>query len=92
MLLEVEKKLYNQHLQFHYLSVQTAEIHSKVVNILKIAQICQPNIQLNYQFFQKDYLSEFLEKLTSLVGEDAQDFDTKLDYLEQKLHHPQNIK
>lgn len=85
MLLELEKKIYNQHLQFHFLSIQTAEIHSKIVNLLSLIKAIEPQTQLKLHFFQKDHLTSFLEKLTMLVNEDTADFGEKLKFLEYQL-------
>ena len=81
LLSELEHRLYNQHLQFHFMSVQTADIHSKVVSLLEKAELAEPNQPPRHLFYQKDYLTNFLEKLTTLVKEDCQDFEGKINDL-----------
>ena len=79
---QLENKLYNQHLQFHYMSVQTADIHSKVVSLMEMLESVEPSLEIKHMNYQRDYLTGFLEKLTKLVKEDSTDFDQKI----QKLH------
>ena len=83
---QLENKLYNQHLQFHYMSVQTADIHSKVVSLMKMLDSVEPSMEIKHVYYQRDYLTGFLEKLTKLVKEDSSDFEQKI----QKLHMKNN--
>ena len=83
---DLEKKLYNQHLQFHFMSVQTADIHSKVVSLIEMLNLMEPNGPPRMAMFQKDYLTVFLEKLTTLVKEDSIDFEHKIKDLQNKIN------
>jgi hypothetical protein len=83
---DLENKLYNQHLQFHFMSVQTADIHSKVVSLIEMFDSVEPNRRPRASMFQKDYLTVFLEKLTTLVKEDSIDFEHKIKDMQAKLN------
>lgn len=83
---DLENKLYNQHLQFHFLSVQAADIHSKVVSLIEMLDSVEPDVHSRTALYQKDYLAVFLEKLTTLVKEDSIDFDHKISDLENKFN------
>ena len=83
---DLENRLYNQHLQFHFMSVQTADIHSKVVSLMEMLDSVEPEMGSKPAMYQKDYLTSFLEKLTTLVKEDSIDFENKIKDLSSKVH------
>lgn len=82
---DLEHKLYNQHLQFHFMSVQAADIHSKVVSLLEMLDSAEVDGHSRTSVYQKDYLTVFLEKLTTLVKEDSTDFEHKISDLQSKF-------
>ena len=86
LLVELENKLYNQHLQFHFMSVQTADIHSKVISLMEMMNSVEPNSKIKHGIYQKDYLTVFLEKLTRLVKEDSIDFEQKIKKLNANMN------
>jgi hypothetical protein len=81
---QLEKQIYNRHLQFHFYSAQLADVHNQITNmILFVNEEAFKTIKQN-NFYSKDVESLYIEKLTKQVSTDCIEYQNQITDLKDQ--------